>query len=359
MTPYYLLIILPATVWLFSQKYQIASSDRILLQKKRGGIGTFMLIFLIMLMLRGILCGADTPSYIRIFNEYNNYSLLELLVNYENEYGYKVLNKLIGLSTDNAQWVFVITSLMCVLPLWYFYKNESENPMLTIALFLTVAPFTMYFSGVRQAIAMGLGVVCWYVSKRKRLVWFILLVLLAMQFHTSAFMLFFMYPIYHARITKKWLWFVVPCIIMVYVFRAPIFNFLVEFLWDEYVVASDLDAFMILILLVIFAVYSYIIPNEDELDQDTIALRNFLLFSIVLQCFAPVHTLSMRMNYYYLIFVPILIPRIIIRSKLTYRMVAKFSAIVMCVYFVYYFVNKANTGSDPLSIYPYVPFWRN
>ena len=135
MTPYYLLIILPATVWLFSQKYQIASSDRILLQKKRGGIGTFMLIFLIMLMLRGILCGADTPSYIRIFNEYNNYSLPELLVNYENEYGYKVLNKLIGLSTDNAQWVFVITSLMCVLPQWYFYKNESENPMLTIALF--------------------------------------------------------------------------------------------------------------------------------------------------------------------------------------------------------------------------------
>lgn len=69
---------------------------------------------------------------------------------------------------------------------------------------------------------MSLGVPAWYSAKDKKLVRFILVVLLAMQFHTSAFMLFLIYPLYYAKITKKWLWFVVPCMVALYFFRMPI-----------------------------------------------------------------------------------------------------------------------------------------
>ena len=112
-------------------------------------------------------------------------------------------------------------------------------------------------------------------------------------------------------------------------------------------------------LLVLFGVYSYVIPSEDKMDQDTVAMRNILLLSVVIQIFALLHPLSMRMNYYFLIFVPILIPKIASRSKGGYAQVAKLSVIVMTVYFVYYFARKVILDVDSLNIFPYIPFWRN
>ena len=217
----------------------------------------------------------------------------------------------------------------------------------------------MYFSGIRQAIAISLGIPVWYAAKKKKLGRYIVLVLVAMQFHTSAFMLFLLYPLYRARISKKWLWFVVPAMAAVFVFRASIFGVLINLLWKDYEITKATGAKNILILLVLFGVYAYVIPDEKKVDQDTAAMRNILLLSVVIQIFALLHPLSMRMNYYFLIFVPILIPKIANRSKDGYAQVAKVSAIVMTVYFVYYFVNGMITDDDPLNIFPYIPFWRN
>jgi hypothetical protein len=285
--------------------------------------------------------------------------MVQLFSSYDHEFGYKLLNKLIGAVANNYQVLLVITAVICVYPLWYFYKRESENQLLTIALFMTVAPYMMYFSGIRQAIAMSLGIPVWYAVKNKKLWWFIAIVIFAMQFHTSAFMLFLLYPLYYAKITKKWLWFVVPGMIVVFIFRTPIFRFLITALWQEYELTAATGATNILILLVLFGLYSYIIPNEGAMDQDTTAMRNILLLSIVLQIFAMLHPLSMRMNYYFLIFVPILIPKIASRSKIQFAQISKLSIVVMTAYFMCYFVSRVITDDDALNIFPYIPFWRN
>ena len=95
------------------------------------------------------------------------------------------------------------------------------------------------------------------------------------------------------------------------------------------------------------------------MDDDTVALRNLLLLSIVIQCFAPIHHLSMRLNYYFLIFVPILVPRIANRSKKELKIVSNVSVIVLIAYFSYYFINMVVRDNDPLNIIPYIPFWKN
>lgn len=318
-----------------------------------------MLVFFVLLALRGTQCGADTKQYLRLFREYSSKGFTQLFNSYDHEFGYKLLNRMVGLVSGNYQVFLALTSLACVVPLWYFYKQESENQLLTIALFMTVAPYMMYFSGIRQALAMSLGIPVWYAVKNKKIWWFIALVIFAMQFHTSAFVLFLMYPLYYAKITKKWLWFVVPAMVVVFIFRVPIFTFLLTLLWQEYETTKATGATNILILLVMFGVYSYIIPNEEEMDKDTAAMRNLLLLSIVLQIFAMLHPLSMRMNYYFLLFVPILIPKIEKRSKEGLKQITDISVIVMTVYFTYYFINTVITDDDPLRIFPYVSFLGN
>ena len=359
MIPYFLLIVLPLIVRVISKKYRITSGHKQLYETRTAALDVFMFLFFLLLALRGLNCGNDTRQYWNLFNRYNASSLVDLVQSGSHELGYKLLNKLIGTTTGSYQVFLFTTAMLCVWPVWYFYKQASENQLLTIALFLTVAPFVMYFSGIRQAIAMSLGVPAWYATKNKKIGAFILAVVFAMQFHTSAIVLFALYPLYYAKITKTWLWFVIPCMVAVYVLRQQIFTFLFTFLWKEYDSITETGAVNVLILLIMFAIYSYVIPDETCLDDDVIAMRNILLLSVVLQIFAMLHPLSMRMNYYFLLFVPILIPKIANRTRVRYSEVAKLSIVVLTIYFIYYFLNNTIRGSDDLNIAPYIPFWEN
>lgn len=359
MIPYFLLVLVPILAGTFGQKYRITIDKKRLCETSTISIDVFMLMFLLLLCFRGLQCGSDTNRYLALFEQYRSSSILSFLRAGQHELGYRFLNKLIGSITDNYQSVLIVTSIISVGPLWYFYRQQSEKALLTIAIFLSVAPFMMYFSGIRQAIAMVFVVPCWYASKKRKRLVFLISVLVAMQFHTSAFILLAIYPLYHANITKKWLFVIIPVMLLVYYFKELIFNFLLQFLWKEYDEANETGAITILLLLILFGIYSYVIPDQDQMDEDAVAMRNFLLFSIMLQCFAPVHQLSMRLNYYFLLFVPISIPKFANRSRKDLKIVADVSVGVMTVYFLYYYVNMVVSDKDPLNIIPYIPYWQN
>ena len=98
------------------------------------------------------------------------------------------------------------------------------------------------------------------------------------------------------------------------------------------------------------------IPDETRLNKETIGLRNFLLFSLVLQMFAPLHVLAMRMNYYYIIFIPLLLPQIIASRSERWGSVAVVGRYVMVVFFLIYFFISASNGGG-LHVFPYHFFW--
>lgn len=359
MIPYFLLVLLPVAVRAVCKKYRITSGHKRLYESHTASLDVFMFLFFLLLALRGLECGIDTKQYSSLFNRYTASTLRDLFHEGSHEIGYKLLNKIIGVTTGNYQVLLAVTAAMCVCPLWYLYKRESENQLLTLALFLTVVPFVMYFSGIRQAIAISLGVPAWYATKNKRIIAFFSVVLFAMLFHTSALVLFVLYPLYRAKITKKWLWIVIPCMIAVYAFREQIFTFMYVFLWKEYGGITETGAVNVLILLIMFAIYSYMIPDERYLEDDVIAMRNILLLSVMLQFFAMLHPLSMRMNYYFLLFIPVLIPKIANRTSAKYSEVAKLSTVVLTVYFLYYFLSNVVRDNDDLNVFPYIPFWKN
>ena len=112
-----------------------------------------------------------------------------------------------------------------------------------------------------------------------------------------------------------------------------------------------------LILFAIFAVFAFAIPDETLLDDETIGLRNFLLMAVALQMFAPLHTIAMRMNYYYIIFIPLLLPKIIEARSKTWSQVAIMGRHVMVGFFLVYFFYNAYTGTNNLHVFPYHFFW--
>lgn len=312
----------------------------------------------ILLMFRHECIGNDTRNYIYYFERFSQMGWAEVGSN-SMEYGFSYFNKLVSLISDNSQFFLAVTAIMTICMIYPTYKRLCLDPSLTIVLFCTMATFVMMFSGIRQMLAIGMGVLSYEFVRVKKLIPFIVMVLLAMLFHESAFMLAIMYPLYHIRITKKWLCVVIPVLGLIFVFNKPIFLFLVSVLGrytDYNTEIQYTGAYTMLILFGLFAIISFFVPDELKLDAETIGLRNFLLFSVALQMFAPLHTISMRMNYYYIIFIPLLLPKIFSCRRKKMEQVAILSRHVMVGFFsVYFFISAYRNGN--LQVFPYHFFW--
>lgn len=349
MVPYYIMVAVPYILSLvfLSKREEDGWIGR------RITITAFFAIFLSLLSLRDVTCGTDLLRYAEKFDQAARADWTEVF-QAEKDVGYAVFQKLVRTMTSDFGVFLGLVALLSLVGIWFFYRRESEHAPLTIALFLTVAPFTMYFSGLRQILAMALVIPAWYCAKHRKWLWFLAVVLLTATLHRSGFVVILLYPLYHIRITAKWLLFLTPACLAVLIFNKPIFQWLLMLLNESEYGMTDTGAYTVLILLVMFTAYAFLISDEERMDQDTVALRNILILTVFIQCFAPVHTLAMRVNYYFLLFIPILIPKIARRAKCTWAPIARLSIAVMLVFFTAWFFLQGHLGADKLNVFPYV-----
>lgn len=351
MIPYYILIIAPLIIYLLGL-YKGKKYDK-------ACISIFFILFLILLSLRSDLIGVDLANYRFYFNRMSILSFIEVIrYSIKGEFLFFLLVKIILLLFKNNFQIFLmIVALLSIVPIFKMYYQKSNNAILTIALFITVAPFSLFFSGLRQAIALGISVFAFRFVENKKFVKYLFLVLIAYFFHRSAIFCLPIYFLYHSKITKKWLYFIVPLMLTIFIFNEQIFTFLLSFnfLYEGRIVSTG--AYSILILLVLFSIYCFVFPSKLEITNEFIGLRNILLFSVIIQMFAPLHSTVMRINYYYLLYIPILIPKV---KELCDRKNKRFldmSIFLMSIFFISYFFYSAYTGVDILRIFPYIPFW--
>ena len=358
MWPYVVLILLPILIQHMRVKGATLYIARPGEGNSRGALRLFFGLLLMMLIFRHQSVGIDMKNYIRIF-EYIAGSSWSKALGRSAEIGYSALNKVVSLFTRDFIW---IQAAVAVLSVWFLaraYIRYSTDGALTIVLFAVLSNFVLLFSGLRQSIAISLGFLAFEQVRRRKFLPFLAVVSLAVLFHTSAFMLIFLYPMYHVRISKKWLLWVIPAMAVVFLFNRQIFGVLAVFLsmytkYDAQI--SSTGAYTMLILFGLFAVFAYLIPDEQELDPDTLGMRNFLLLAVVLQMFAPLHNLAMRMNYYYMAFIPLVIPRVIACRSRRWNQVAMAARHIMVAFFAVYFFATA-PGDNVLHTFPYRFFW--
>ena len=327
-------------------------------KKNKRALTFFFLIFAALIMLRHESIGSDTKNYGYYFNVFSRLSW-EQCAKVSTEIGFSYFNKIISLFTKEPQVFFAVAAIVTVAMIYPTYRRLCLDASLTIVLFCAMSTFVMAFSGIRQMLAIGLGFIAYEFTRNKKWIFFILTVCLAMTFHVSAFMLAFMYPLYHVKITKKWLFAVVPLLVLLFIFNERIFvslGVLLEQFTEYDASITQTGAFTMLVLFTMFAMFAFLVPEETALDAEAIGLRNLLLLAVALQMFAPLHTIAMRMNYYYIIFIPLLIPKIIAARSKSLAQVAIVSRYVMLGFFLIYFFVSAN-GEGNLDVFPYRFFW--
>lgn len=352
---FYVLLLVP----IFIQHFKVRNKTNDYWKKNERALFFFFMLLFVLVAFRHEHIGSDTLNYIRYFRNRSIMSWGEV-GKASSEFGFSYFIKFVSLFTKSYQLFFVAVIAVTLSVIYPTYKRLCKDTTLMIVIFCIMPTFVMAFSGIRQMIAVGIGFIAYEFTRKKKIIPFILMVLLAMTFHTSAFMLIFMYPLYHAKITKKWLYVVIPILALIFAFNRQIFltlSVLLEMFTEYDTSITETGAYSMLILFALFAVFSFIIPDESRLDKETMGLRNFLLLALVLQMFAPLHTIAMRMNYYYIIFIPLLIPKIIDAKSDRMAQVAVVARHIMVVFFLVYFFYNAYTGDNNLHVFPYHFFW--
>lgn len=306
-------------------------------------ITTFFVVYLFLLCFRATSVGIDTINYVnRYFYPFYTMSWREVFMFSSDEPGFSIFVKLISVITTNEQIFMSLAALVAVVPVMVLYRRESREAAVCCSFFMISLLFEFFFSGMRQSIAVGLAVPAYYFAKSKRIVPFLLIVALAATFHISAIMMLFIYPIYHAKITGKWLWIVVPVMGLIFYYNRQIFTVLFELVGGKYfekysTLYGSTNQYGLLILFVLLSAYSIFMMDSKIADEDDIGLRNILLLATVIQCFAPLHNIVSRMNYYYILFIPIAITRANQKCKHRYWQITKVASCVMTAYFIFYF----------------------
>lgn len=353
MLPYFVLVFVPAIVYVMEF---IGRGKR----RNKLCISMFFIIFLLLLFFRSTEVGIDLPNYEYYFDTVSSLSYSDVMSYSEKgETLFFLILKFVSNYSENFRVFLIIAALIAILPIFKLYYKKTDNALLTIALFLTVAPFSMFFSGLRQTIAMGIIFFCFRFVENKKLIPYIIGVIIAFFVHRSAIFCLPLYFLYHANVTKKWLYAVIPSMLGVFIFNKQIFStisFLFSSMYEGKIESTG--AYSIIILLFLFAVYAFVFSKDNETNKEFIGFRNLLLASFVIQCFAPLNALVMRVNYYYLIFVPILITQVLKNSNEKYEEIINISTKVMIVFFITYFFYTAYYGADILQIFPYIPYWR-
>ena len=284
------------------------------------------------------------------------------LANMNWEWGYTFYNKVISFISSEYRVFLIITAAVILYPIYKLYSKEKKFGYLLIVIFLNMPCFLMIFSGLRQALAISVGIFVYMALNDKKYVKSVLWLLLAISFHSSAIVLVLLYPAYFFKIKTKHLLYIAPVSAVIFIFRRQIFTFIINFMPGKYIEfyseIQQTGALGMLLLFLIFTVFSFVVLEESDMTEKDCFMRNLLLISTLFQFFVPIHGLIQRASYYFLIFAPVSILSIVQAPKRKLKNISNAAVAVMSIFFTLYFFYNAMFSTDNLlGVFPYRFFW--
>lgn len=280
----------------------------------------YFFFIILLLALRAPSVGIDL-AYLSPNGYWNSFDVIRqmpwrkvLFTDFKNyEKGYVILNKVIGLLVPNKQFFLLICAILSLWPIGRFISRYSKDQYLSTIIYLALPCYEFCYSGLRQGIAIGICVLAFDAIVQKRLKLFVVLVLLASTFHSSAILFLFAYPAYYFRLPQKQFYFVLFALLPVlFVLRRPLFSFL------TYIFKPDarIDNNDSVTLFIVFSLVYFVIIIWTRWDDDTNwGLVNLFYLACAIQALAGLNSIVIRVGYYYMLPLVIVLPNMIKRLK--------------------------------------------
>lgn len=317
----YLLLILYASMCqrVTIKRRNIPASTNIKTKKKgTTSFGIFILIFLLLALRHqsmGIDLGYDNVvGYLSYFERIAATDWTEIFngVRFQHyETGYVILNRIIGTISKDRQMFIAITVLLSLYPIHTYIKRQSDNVLMSWIIYLALPIFLMVYSGLRQAIAIGICTLSITFIKDRKAIPFLGMVALASFIHSSAWIFALAYIIYKIPIKKNVRIITLIAISAINIFKAQLLGVLGS-LFGVSITIDNNGAWMFFALLVVIYIFGMMYSDGE---QETEGELNILFLACVCQAFSSLNSIVARMGYYFLPILLILLPRIICRIK--------------------------------------------
>ncbi len=260
--------------------------------------------------LRDLSVGADTETYKNLY-----------IANYdwgENEVAYTWLSTRFNRAEIDFHIFLIVIAVFCGVCFFWFVRKYSEDYLFTTILFVGLGNFTMYMTGLRQTIAISLAILAIMALIKKKWYFFFPLVYLASMFHYSALILLPLYLLSFVKLSRRGvIWVALLVGGFLTVFGGPIFEFMSQFLPDQYADSIidnagrySVNLLVVAIDLAIFAFCCFGMPSGKTFDNQRIwTILMFLqLIAVALQLTARTSMQIQRVAYYLDIAKLVLIP---------------------------------------------------
>lgn len=254
-------------------------------------------------------------GYIPSFQAINTHSWSEVLkmesfLNYEK--GYVIFNKLVGSVYNNKQFFLAVCAFIDFISIAILIYEKSKLPLLSWMIFLGLPVFLIFFSGLRQGIAISIIVLSVKFIDEKKIIKFILTVLLASTFHKSAIVFFIAYPLYHVKISGWKSILSILIIPIVFVLRQPLFSIFSKIFKDD-AHTRDNGSWLLFVLFCVIYIALTILNHYNRTKNNK--FLNLFYFACLCQAFSGIYTTAMRVGYYFMIFLIIALPNAVYELK--------------------------------------------
>jgi hypothetical protein len=127
--------------------------------------------------------------------------------------------------------------------------------------------------------------------------------------------------------------------------------------FERYGEIQKTNGYSVWLFFVLMLSFSFLILNENKTTSEISGLRNVLVLMTLIQGFAPISPIAMRMNYYFIMLFPIIMPKIINKPKEGWENITQFTKWGLVVFLTFFFFYKIHFTENVVRAWPYIAYW--
>jgi len=275
-----------------------------------------ILIFIIFSLIQGLRSfniGNDTSNYVKFFEISKGMSVTDIIFmkQWSIEPGYGLLMKICASINFTPQMFLLVVAIIINGGLMYFIYRYSDNPLISVIIFMGVEFFTLSFTALRQMIAVIILLNSYKYIEKENLIKFVFMVILATTFHKTAIIFLLIYLFRNIKINLKTVFIGIGIFFVTHLIAIPILSFITEKIFTQaYLINQEgggiIQALVILSYLLLgFFIYKDLIIREEGTKNIMII---FMYISFLIQTLACRINMVNRLMWYFYIFIIIYLP---------------------------------------------------
>lgn len=287
--------------------------------------------------LRSETTGTDTPVYLANFSSINRIDWKNIATEFSKDSGYYFFVKLIRALTDSKTVFLLTTAFMSLFGIFDLIKRNSKAPVLALYFYITLANFSFILTGIRQSIAMSFCMLSVQFIQKRKLIPFLLLVLLAAQFHHSAYIFLVMYFLGTRKINGLNISISVLVTIAAYLSYEKLLDIANELLDYAYDVEYLNNGFIFFAILLFILTICILTKDRWITSLKETVMMNSGIICAIIWVFRLIGRTAERPSMYWLNTIPVILPEALssIEQPQTRKIITLFAIILSFAFFVY------------------------